>query len=80
MVLSSDQNNRGFVDPTTLDPFLALSLFHVSFSFLGTENYHVFNYHIFKGNGGNVMKRKCYFQTTINEHTKSFFPLDDLFP
>ena len=33
MVLSSDQNNTGFVDPTILDSFLAISLFHVSFHF-----------------------------------------------
>lgn len=43
VVLSSDQNNTGSVDPTILDLFLTLCLFYVSFGFLGTEKYHIFN-------------------------------------
>lgn len=44
VVLSSDQNNTGSVDPTILDLFLTLCLFYVSFGFLGTEKYHIFNW------------------------------------
>lgn len=75
MVLASDRNNTGFVDPMIVDPVLGLSLFHVSFGFLGTEKYHSCNCTFYKENGGNIMNRGSYFQTIINKHVRSLFPM-----